>query len=92
MDIYTGRALKEQRVASLQNDLTGRLFDSLATTGHSHQNHVVVFLERGLAHTLVDQTAAEVDISRMQLSVAVYLTHGEHVVVGIDQSVAVTQV
>ena len=73
LDIHVLRALEEQRITGMQLYFAGRLVNTFSTTGHSHENNIVVFLERRISDLLVNQARLEGYKSRAQLTITFHL-------------------
>ena len=58
-----GRTFQEQRITSLQHDLTRGLLDALASAGNGDKGQVVVTLKGAIDYLGIDQTAAEIDVA-----------------------------
>ena len=81
----------QQGIAGLQDYLARRLVDVIAATGDGSDQQVVVLLEGAVGNAAADKTAAIVDISCASLTILVHFSHGEDMVVGGDQLVALGQ-
>ena len=57
VDVHSRRTFEQQRVARMQFDFVRRQFQTLALTCHCHQNHVIVFLKRGISEDFMNEIA-----------------------------------
>ena len=89
--IILGRTLQQQRVASLQTDLTGLSLNTTTLTGHSHQHHIVALLKVTLCHRMAYQLAAKGDIGRTHLALSINIIDAPHMMVGSSQTMGTLQ-